>query len=211
MPNTVRCPNGHFYDLSKFQACPYCGALTVGGGMAPRPPMDATVPLQPPMPPMAPVQPMPPMQPGFYPPQGGMMPGIPMADEKTVSATGSLADINRQPVVGWLVCIGGPSLGRAYNIRENKNFIGRSPMMDIVIEGDNAVSREKHGIITYVPKQRMFLAQPGESRELFYVNDKVVLDNMELKAHDRIEIGKSLFLFVPLCGSEFSWDDIEKE
>ena len=117
----------------------------------------------------------------------------------------------KQPTVGWLVCIGGASKGKSYPIRENRNFIGRSPSMDIVIQGDNAVSREKHGIITYVPKQRLFIAQPGESRELFYVNDKVVLDNMELKPYDKLEIGKSLFLFVPLCGTKFSWDDYSRD
>ena len=79
--------------------------------------------------------------------------------------------------------------------------------MDISIQDDNAISRQKHAIITYVPKNRIFIAQPGESRELFYVNDNVVLDNLILTAYDKIEIGQSLFLFVPLCGDKFNWED----
>lgn len=213
-PNTaVRCPNGHFFDLLKFQVCPYCGVPATGVDpqlqqmQQMKPPMP---PMQPPVPQMQPMPPMPPMPPqaGFYPPAGMPQP-VPMMDERTVSSSAALGDMNKTPTVGWLVCIKGPSFGKTYPIRENKNFIGRAATMDIMIEGDNSVSREKHGIITYVPKQRIFLAMPGESRELFYVNDKVVLENMELNPNDKIEIGKSLFLFVPLCGEKFSWDDVQ--
>ena len=75
---------------------------------------------------------------------------------------------------------------------------------------NDSVSREKHAVITYVPKQKFFLAQPGESRELFYVNDKVVLENVNLNAKDILEIGRSKFMFVPLCGEKFSWDDYSR-
>ena len=37
------------------------------------------------------------------------------------------------PVVGWLVCIEGPSKGKDYRMIAEKNFIGRSPEMDIRI------------------------------------------------------------------------------
>lgn len=210
MPNTVRCPNGHFFDLMKFQVCPYCGVPASAPQMPPMQPMQPMPPMQP----MQPMQPMPPMPPmpapqGYYQPVGmPLQPPVVSNDEKTVSAS-MMAEMNKKPTVGWLVCIKGASFGKTYPIRENKNFIGRAATMDIMIEGDNSVSREKHGIITYVPKQRIFLAMPGESRELFYVNDKVVLENMELNPNDKIEIGKSLFLFVPLCGEKFSWDDVQ--
>lgn len=219
-PNTaVRCPNGHFFDILKFQVCPYCGAPAAGPEPQFQQMRQAVPPMQQPVqpvPPMQPFQPMPqpfppippmPPQPGYFPP-AGMPQNYPVTGEKAVSAPDAADDMNKNPTVGWLVCIKGPSFGKTYPIRENKNFVGRAATMDIRIEGDNSVSREKHGIITYVPKQRIFFAMPGESRELFYVNDKVVLENMELHPNDKLEFGKSLFLFVPLCGEKFSWDDI---
>ena len=45
-----------------------------------------------------------------------------------------------KPVTGWLVCLEGPSKGRDYRIIAEKNFIGRSPEMDIRILGDNNIS-----------------------------------------------------------------------
>ncbi len=226
MINTVRCPNNHFYDASRFQVCPYCGAAP--GVAAPQTQPQMYPPVQPSqspqsvnhMPPQNPVsQPaMPSAQPVMVTQPFPGQPAAPSANTANIfqqftqsNSTTQSSDSNKQPTVGWLVCIGGSSKGKSFAIRENRNFIGRSPSMDIAIVDDNSISREKHGIITYVPKQRFFLAQPGESRELFYVNDKVVLDNVELSAYDKLEIGKSTFLFVPLCGSEFSWDDYSRD
>ena len=203
MANSVRCPNGHFYDSARFQACPFCG-IPAGASMPPPMPM-----MQPPVQPMPmmqqppvqpiPMQPQPMMQPApFQPPLPGFYP--------SQNPPAPVQERNQTPVVGWLVCISGSSYGKTYPIRENKNYIGRSASMDIRIENDHSVSREKHGVITYVPKKRTFLAMPGESRELYYVNDDVVLDTVELHKNDKIEIGKSLLLFVPLCGENFAWD-----
>ena len=187
MVNTVRCPNNHFYDASRFSSCPYCGAAQGTGDAQQTMSMNNAAPAS------------------------AAKETTDTFQQFTQQANGVAAETNKQPTVGWLVCIKGASKGKSYPIRENRNFIGRAPSMDIAIEGDNAVSREKHAIITYVPKQRFFIAQPGESRELFYINDKVVLDNIELAAYDQIEIGRSMFIFVPLCGQEFSWDDYSRE
>ena len=96
-------------------------------------------------------------------------------------------------------------------MKNGKNFIGRSPQMDIVLEGDANVSRDRHAIVTYEPKGRAFFAQPGESRELFYVNGQVVLMNVVLQHKDVISVGKTQLMFVPLCGSDFSWDEMKKQ
>ena len=225
MANMVMCPNGHAFDMFKFNECPHCGLRPAPGAMRMQPqpiqppmpqmppmqPMPSVQPMQPmpsvqPMQPMPSVQPMQPMQPpmpqysqnGFAPP-----PQQPVPQEPAVKT-------NSLPVVGWLVCLKGPGEGKSYAIRENRNFLGRSKTMDIAIEDDDSVSREKHAVITYVPKQKFFLAQPGESRELFYVNDKVVLENVTLNAKDILEIGRSKFMFVPLCGEKFSWDEYSR-
>lgn len=201
MAKQVQCANGHLFDLRKFQVCPYCGAPAFNN-LQPMPPMApqpqaGMYPPPPPPPPMGGMYP-PPADPAFAP---GTMAAVPGASD----------EINTQPVVGWLVGVSGPSKGRTYAIRENKNFIGRSQNMDIVLADDSTVSREKHAVIVYVPRQRTFIAQPGDSRELYYINDKVVLDNTELKENDVLEIGKSRFFFLPLCGENFGWDEVRAQ
>ena len=84
--------------------------------------------------------------------------------------------------------------------------VGRASDMDICLKGDDSVSRTKHAIITYEPKERKFFAQPGESHELFYVNDNVVLTSAELKDRDEISVGKTKLVFVPFCDSKYGWE-----
>ena len=116
-----------------------------------------------------------------------------------------------RPVVGWLVCIKGEMYGQSFPLHAGKNFVGRGANMDVVIRGDRSVSRDKHAIIIYEPRRREFIAQAGESRELFYLNDEVVLSMDKLKNHDVLTIGRTDLMFVPLCGEDFSWEDIGKK
>lgn len=111
-----------------------------------------------------------------------------------------------KPVVGWLVCIEGSCYGLSFNLYAGKNFIGRSDDMDVSLTGDKAVSRVKHAIIIYEPRKRQFFAQPGESHELFYVNESVVLQNTLLKDRDVITIGASSLVFVPFCDDRHGWE-----
>ena len=55
------------------------------------------------------------------------------------------------------------------------------------------------------PRSNVYLAQPGSSKELFYVNDKLVLNPIELKAMDQLSIGDTKLMFVPLCSEKFHW------
>ena len=208
MPNTVQCPSGHYFDLSRFQFCPFCGAPAVrqqqpeqtAYNQPPMPPQpeqvtynqppmpqpEQTAYNQPPMPPMPPMPPAPPVPPVV----GG---------EK-----------NTAPTVGWLVGLEGPCAGKSYSLREQRNFIGRSPAMDIVLSEDDQTAEDRHAIITYVPKSRKFYAQPGASRQLYEVNGEAVIDTKVLSADDRLAIGASVFRFVPLCGEAFGWNTVPK-
>ena len=113
------------------------------------------------------------------------------------------------PVTGWLVCIEGASKGRDYRIRTEKNFIGRSDGMDIQILGDNNIARKNHAVVVYDPKKRKTLLLPGDSHGLVYYNDEAIYAPVELSPYDTIELGKSKFLFVPLCGENFEWPELE--
>ena len=77
--------------------------------------------------------------------------------------------------------------------------------MDVCILGDNTVSHSSHAIVVYDPRSNAYLAQPGSSKELFYVNDKLVLNPVELKTMDLLNIGDTKLMFVPLCGEQFHW------
>lgn len=121
----------------------------------------------------------------------------------------SSLDVNAEPVVGWLVCLNGEDAGKSFVLKSGRNFIGRSSKMDVVLAGDMSISRDKHAIILYEPKKRLFLAQPGESKELFYVNDDVVLNVTSLKPYDKLLIGNTELYFVPFCGEVFAWEDLE--
>lgn len=111
-----------------------------------------------------------------------------------------------EPVVGWLVCIEGSNFGRSFILHAGKNFIGRNQNFDIYLPDDIYISRDIHASIIFEPKQRVFFAQPGDSHALFYLNDNVVLSNVEIHDRDIIEIGHTKLMFVPFCDERFSWD-----
>lgn len=111
-----------------------------------------------------------------------------------------------EPIVGWLVAISGPHFGDSFQIYVGKNTVGRSQGNKVVLELDNGVSRENHATIIYEPKRREFYLQSGSSDGLIYLNDSFVNGSEILKPRDTLEIGASKLLFVPLCGTDFSWE-----
>lgn len=232
--NLTKCKNGHYFDADKYPNCPHCASsgsadddVTVNmeqtgyrGGVSSSDDQtvgfwEAAQPSPAPAGPAANV--------GGPRPGGGpvsLMQAVNAAsaapanlrveedNDKTVSYYGGI--LETEPVVGWLVCVEGKMLGKAFELKNGKNFIGRSSQMDVILEGDANVSRDRHAIVTYEPRGREFFAQPGESRELFYVNGQVVLMNVVLKARDIISVGKTDLMFIPFCGADFSWDEIKK-
>jgi len=129
-------------------------------------------------------------------------------NDRTLPVTADMLDgaVERPaPVVGWLVCTDGMNKGTDYRLHQGRNFIGRSTEMDVCIMGDNTVSRSSHAIVVYDPRGNVYLAQPGSSKELFYVNDALVLNPVELKAMDILSLGDTKLMFVPLCGEKFHW------
>lgn len=127
--------------------------------------------------------------------------------DKTV---GFFDDMDTKPVVGWLVSVKGSTEGKDFRLCSGKNYIGRGKDMDVVLEGDNKVSRSKHAIVLFDPRSQKTLCQAGESRELFYLNDNVVTETVELKQGDVITIGDTKLMFVPFCGNLHTWGTAEK-
>ena len=112
------------------------------------------------------------------------------------------------PVVGWIVCIEGPSKGRDYRVMAKKNCLGSAEGMDMQISGDQDIAKRNHAVFVYDPPNRSTLLLHGNTHGLVYLNDEVVYKPRALISHDIISIGKSKFLFVPLCGEHFEWDEL---
>lgn len=141
--------------------------------------------------------------------------GFSGSTDKTVGIYSSLARKGKEgtgqsmvePVVGWLVCVRGSSFGASFTLISGKNFIGRDASMDVCIPGDKSISRQCHAILIYDPKSKKFLVQPGTSRELFYLNDSVVLGVEEIVSNDVMTVGNTDLMFIPCCSDVFSWED----
>lgn len=212
-----RCPNGHFYNPSKFSSCPHCGVsgidlgptvpVTVlpvihpGGGpgmIGPTVPMGAgamaaTVPIQETR--TAPI--------GGWGQGSGEQATVGYYPSRSSSPGAAKGAVN--PVVGWLVCTAGPDRGRDFRIKAEKNFIGRATSMDICISGDPRVSRENHAVVAFEPRNAEFRLYPGDARGLVYLNSRLVDAPSVLQAYDEVELGDSHLLFVPFCGERFKW------
>jgi hypothetical protein len=125
---------------------------------------------------------------------------------RTVAMIHETIGIN--PVVAWFVCIEGKEKGRDYRILDGNNKIGRSNKMDICILGDDTISREDEAIVTYAAAVKKYYFVAGTGGNDVYVNDEPLLlsQSRELAAYDRIRLGKTTLLFIPLCGERFQWE-----
>lgn len=197
--NLQRCDRGHFYDADKFARCPHCeagtGVVSPSGAYSPVNPAQSTVAFDPTVPFGVPAPA----------PTPAPAPQAPLEDGKTVSFFAGLKTPS-EPVAGWLVCVKGAHLGADYRLKTGRNFIGRSGDNDVCLTGETSVSRSKHAIVIYEPKQNVFLAQPGEASELFYVNGSVVLSAVELKKNDRLQVGSAELMLIPCCDDTFAWE-----
>lgn len=115
-----------------------------------------------------------------------------------------------EPPVGYLICVEGEDYGMGFALKSGNNAIGRSQSMDVVVM-DPKVSREKQAFVMYEPHKREFYIKPGESSGLCYFNDEVVLAPAKLSAFDRITVGETIFMLVPVCCDRFSWEDSRKQ
>lgn len=129
------------------------------------------------------------------------------AEYDSAKTVGVYADANTEPVVGWLICVKGESFGESFNLKAGKNSIGRGAGMDVMLAQERSVSRDKHAVITYEPKKKIFLIQPGDSSGLVYLNDDLLMTFAQLSSYDTIQLGEAVFKFVPFCGENFIWED----
>jgi hypothetical protein len=118
-------------------------------------------------------------------------------------------DAMQDPVVGWLVIIGGPGQGQALPLGYGRNSIARGAKARISLDfGDLEISRDEHAVITYDPKGRRFYLQHGGGTNLTYLNEQPVLVPTELQGKEIIWLGQTQLRFVPFCGEDFDWQSL---
>ncbi len=116
------------------------------------------------------------------------------------------------PVVGFLVVVGGPGLGSFRPIFEGNNTLGRSAQNRVALDfGDDTISSEAQAYIRYDSNDRSFLFVPNLAKtNVVSVNDKKPTGAVELKPMDVITLGRTQVAFVAFCGSEFDWSEISE-
>lgn len=223
----TRCENKHFYDADKYDLCPHCqkklGKVDLFQKEVPKnPPKETkTVSLMEEFAAedIADDSEMKTMEIGEFQEESqeksressslqsqinAVIAQEPTEDVKTMAFYGTAGT---EPVVGWLVCLKGEYVGQSFNLKAGQNFIGRALTMDIPLAQDTSVSRNRHAILIYDPQNREFFIQPGESKGLTYLNDKLIFNYQPLEGYDRIKVGNSELLFIPCCGEKFTWED----
>ena len=207
--NLVRCDRGHFYDGDKFAECPHCAPNEED--------RDVTISIENEMKDTEKntVWPVKNESLSLKDAVEAMKESVAEDDDDDMGKTVRFFDdengLGSEPCVGWLVGINGATFGECFPLTSGKNFIGRAKDMDVVLQMDNKVSRNKHAILIYEPRSRMFIAQPGESKELFYLNDEVVLNNCQMKKNDILLVGDTKLMLIPCCDDKFCWEEIMDE
>lgn len=119
-------------------------------------------------------------------------------------------EFNQDPVVGWLVIVGGPGIGAYRPVFEGNNTIGRASSNRIPIDfGDDAISGDEQAYIRYDSADRSFLLVPNLSKtNVVSVNEKRPTSAIALQTMDVITMGRTQLVFVPFCGPEFDWGEL---
>ena len=152
----VRCPNGHYYDDRKYSSCPHCvidlnafletGAVGMNGanskpakgGRKARSDESKTI--------------------AFDAPDESKTLAFGDPDDDQVTVSFYEKQMSAEPVIGWLVCMSGPEMGRDFRLKAGRNSIGRANSNDVALNHDPRISKKKHAEVVYDHKSnRTFL------------------------------------------------------
>lgn len=119
-------------------------------------------------------------------------------------------NFHQDPVVAWLVVVGGPGLGAFRPIYEGNNAIGRGKTQRVPLDfGDETISSEEQAFIRYDSVDRSFLFVPNLAKtNIVAVNDKKPTGAVKLEMMDVIRMGQTQLAFVPFCGEAFDWAEL---
>ena len=130
----------------------------------------------------------------------------PQSESAEVADSDPMSD----PVVGWLVAIAGPGKGQVCRLGYGINSLGRGDGSRVRLDfGDDRISRESHAVVTYDSRGRKFYLQHGGGTNLTYLDGEPVLVPTNLEPMMDFSIGETTLRFIPFCGPDFDWEDIE--
>lgn len=112
-------------------------------------------------------------------------------------------------ISGWMVCIAGPQKGKEFRLHSGGySKIGRNPSFDVALT-DTKISREFSMWVCFDPVTQNYLIGAKAGGNLVYLNGKLFPPESthELKRNDRIRVGESELMFIPLCDENFQWTD----
>ena len=203
------CSAGHVYDADQFASCPYCNrntrAIQFGATAAPAGYGATAAPA------------------GYGAAHAGrddtigqtVMPEAirrRMEQERDNRTVGEFKrKLGYEPVVGWLVCVEGPEVGKDYRLFGRINSIGRAEGNDVVLAQEHTVSQKNHVRLAYDAKHNNFQLIPGEGTNVTYLNDEPLYVPQKLNAYDVLEMGDTKLIFVPLCNERFHWPEKRTE
>lgn len=197
----VQCPNGHYYNQEINTCCPVCGKnpgevfsseLKIMQGPRESSVEDVTVSID-------------------ADSAGSEDVTVSIFDANDFSGDDSsmtvmMVDDGKawSPVVGWIVCVEGTSIGRDYRLHSQRNFIGRAGDMDVSVFEDEKIAMRSHCSIVHEPVKNEFMLVPGKDTATIY-NGKQLEKYVKLAEGDRFKIGESTFAFVPFCKGDVIW------
>lgn len=113
-----------------------------------------------------------------------------------VGQQGPAAAAPSRKLVGFLITYNRDPNGKAYNLYEGRNFIGRDKSCDICVPDDDQMS-STHLSILYRNVDDKFKFRDEQSSNGTFVN-KELIDSGELENYDIIRAGSTIFIFLAI-------------
>lgn len=148
-------------------------------------------------------------------------PAVPAAPIAAVAPVAAASPVTQKPMVtvapqtskpaktkpvAFLVCTAGNNLGDFYTVADGRNYIASGKDADIRLDKDTSVSAECHAVVTYNASNNKFTLSAGTGRGITYLNGEQIDVSSDLNADDKIKVGSSELLFIPVCSDNFKWD-----
>lgn len=110
------------------------------------------------------------------------------------------------PVCGWLVCISGIRLGKAWVLTEGKNYVGSHDTMSIQILGDEEIRDKNHIVLVFDTRERKALLLGEECMGFVRLNNKAEYRAKELNNGDKLSFGTGEYMYIDFAGSIHNWE-----
>ncbi len=127
---------------------------------------------------------------------GNMGAAQPIGGGTVIRQPKGVASARGRKLVGFLVTYNRTPQGKAYEIYEGKNYIGRDRACDVSVVDDNQMS-SRHMSILYRNVDNKFKYRDEQSSNGTFVN-KELSDEGELQNFDIIRLGNTVFIFIAI-------------